>query len=170
MSRCISVDPYRRHEHIYGVFIALAWLYPKVIAEKLLVTFHDLKWLRGHEEGQRVAIFRFRVLSLPVGCNKIVECLDLKRFRLKEASFNFLPWHMMDRSQNWPNLRSPKWKFRDIHFRYCYGYQSLKVSRLSVTRRGYDEHSNFCWGEDTWRDLVTWPWTTWVCNLHTKMY
>ena len=61
----MSVDPYRQPEHIYGVFIALACLYIKVIAEKLLVTFHDLTRPRGHEEGSLVAIFRFRAPSLP---------------------------------------------------------------------------------------------------------
>ena len=37
-----SIDPYCRPEHIYGVFIALAYLY-QAIVEKLLVNFHDLK-------------------------------------------------------------------------------------------------------------------------------
>ena len=40
------------------------------------------------------------------------------------------------------------------NYRYCYGYQSLKISRWSVIRCSYDEHSNFLWGELTWRDLT----------------
>ena len=39
-SCCISVDPYGRPEHIYGVFIALAGLYKKLLLKKLSVTFH----------------------------------------------------------------------------------------------------------------------------------
>ena len=50
--------------------------------------------------------------------------------------------------------------------RYCYGYQSLKVSRQSFCRCSFDEHSKFLWGEDTWRDLVSWPCVTWVWNFH----
>ena len=50
----------------------------------------------------------------------------------------------------------------------CYSYQSLKVSRRSFSRFSYDEHSNFSLGgEVTWRDLVTWPWATWVWNFHS---
>ena len=55
----------------------------------------------------------------------------------------------MERSQNWPDLRSPISKFRDIRFidTYWYGYQSLKASRESFSRCSFDEHSNFLWGE-----------------------
>ena len=38
----------------------------KFIAEKLLLTFYDLRWYRGHKERLLVAIFRFRVSILPV--------------------------------------------------------------------------------------------------------
>ena len=38
----------------------------RVFVEKLLVTFDDLKWSRGHEEGSLVTIFWFTVSSLPV--------------------------------------------------------------------------------------------------------
>ena len=41
-SCCILIDPYHQPEHIYGVFIALVCL-SKAVAEKLLVTIHDLK-------------------------------------------------------------------------------------------------------------------------------
>ena len=57
---------YGRPEHIYGVVMALAGLYKKVIAEKLLVAFLDLKWPWRHGEGSLVAIFRLRVSSSPV--------------------------------------------------------------------------------------------------------
>ena len=95
----------------------------KVIAEKLLVTFHDLKWSRWHEgRGSLVAIFRFRVSSLPV-----TRCVSVSNgFRPKEAPFNFPYLLIMERSQNWPGRGSPISTFRDIYFidRYCYGYQS----------------------------------------------
>ena len=38
--------------------------------------------------------------------------------------------------------------------------------RWSVIRCSYDDHSNLFWGEVTWRDLVTWPWVTWVWNWY----
>ena len=53
-----------------------------------------------------------------------------------------------------------------IHYRYWYGYQSLKVSRWLCIRCSYDEHSNFFWGETTWRDLVTWSWVIWAWNFY----
>ena len=33
--------------------------------------------------------------------------------------------------------------------------------KRSISRRSYDEHSSFSWDEVTWRELVTWPWSTW---------
>ena len=51
------------NENIWCVFIALAGL-SKVISEKLLMTFHDLKLPLGHEECSLFAIFGFRVSSL----------------------------------------------------------------------------------------------------------
>ena len=43
-SCCISVSPYGRFAHIYGGrFHRSSWFLSKVIAEKQLVIFHDLK-------------------------------------------------------------------------------------------------------------------------------
>ena len=73
----------------------------------------------------------------------------------------------MERSQNWPDLRSPLTKLWDIPFNiYYYLYQSLRDSRQSFSRCSYDKHSNFLWSEVTWSDLVTWTWVTWVWNFH----
>ena len=84
-SCCMSVDPHRRPEH-YGVFIKLVCL-TKGIAEKLLVTFHDLKWPWRYEEGSLVTILWFRVSSLPMH-----RCLRVFRVVfVKKAPFNFLP-------------------------------------------------------------------------------
>ena len=43
---------------IYGVFIALAGLYQKLLPKKLLMTFRGLKLPWRHGEGSLVAIFR----------------------------------------------------------------------------------------------------------------
>ena len=76
-------------------------------------------------------------------------------FQKRRLSF-FSYWLIMERSQKWPDLWSRISKIRDIHFidtGTCM-YQMLKVSRwLSIWCR-YDEHSNFFWGEVTWRDLT----------------
>ena len=47
-------------------FHCSSWSLSKIIAEKLLVTFHDLTWPWRHGEGSLAAIFQFRVSSLPV--------------------------------------------------------------------------------------------------------
>ena len=114
-SYCISFDPYRWPEHIYGVFNALSaiWSLSKVIAEKLLITFHDLKWPWRHGEGSLVAIFRLRVSSLPV-----TRCLRnvSNGFLPKEAPFIFLPltYNGEVAKLTWPWVIDIK--IRDIHF------------------------------------------------------
>ena len=90
-----------------------SWPLSKVIAEKLLVTIHDLKWPRRHDEGSLVAIFRLRVSSLP-----IPRCLRAFRmvFVQKRRPSFFSHWLKMERSPNWHDLRSTISKFRDKHF------------------------------------------------------
>ena len=135
------------------------WSLSKVIAEKSLVTFQDLKYPWRHDEGSLVAIFRFRVSNLPVTrCLWVFWMVFVQKRRL---SF-FLHWLIMVRSQNWPDLKSPIAKFRDI----CFIYKSLKVSRWSLIRCSYYEHSNLFWGEVNWCDLLTWSWVTLVSNFH----
>ena len=111
-SCCISVDPYRRPEHSYCVLIALTCFFQKLLPKNLLGTFYDLKWPRRHEEGSLVAIFRFRVSSVPVtaplGVFRMV-------FVLKRRLSIFSHWPM-ERSQNWPDLGSPISKSWDTHF------------------------------------------------------
>ena len=102
--------------------------------------------------------------------NPMFECASIMVF-VQKRRFSIFSHGLLiiERSQNWPNLRTPISKFQDIYFidRYCYSYQSLKVLRRSFGRCRYDEHSNFFfWGEVTWRDLVTWHWAIWVWNLH----
>ena len=82
----------------------------KVIDEKLMVTFHDLKWPWRHEEGSLVAIFRFMVSIIPV-----TRCLSVSNgFRPKRRLSIFSQW--MEMSQSWPDLGSPISQFRDKHF------------------------------------------------------
>ena len=74
---------YGRPEHIYGVVMALAGLYKKVIAEKLLVAFLDLKWPWRHGEGSLVAKFRLRVSNLHVTlCLRIIWMVFFQKIRL----------------------------------------------------------------------------------------
>ena len=112
-SRCIFVNPYRRPEYIYGVVIALAGLFQKLLPNKRLVIFHCLKWPWRHSEGSLVAIFQLRVSRLPV--TRCLRVLRMFFFQKKHLSF-FFPWLIIKRSQNCPDLRSPISKFRDICF------------------------------------------------------
>ena len=141
-------------------FHRFSWCLSKVIAEKLTVTFLDLKCPWGHEEGSLGAIFQFRVWIIPV-----TRCLRVFRMGfVQNRRFSiFLNWlgH-----KKWPELRPPISKFLDMHLIHCYLYQSLKLSRQSFSRCSFEEHSNFVWGEVTWRNLVTWPCVTWVLNFN----
>ena len=111
----------------------------KNIAEKPVVTFYVMKWPCGYDNGSLVAFFLFRVSVLPVSrCLRafIIIFVQNRRFSI------LFHWLMMERSQNWPNLRSLISKFWVIHFIDTYLYQSLKVSRQSFGRCSFDEHSN----------------------------
>ena len=116
----------------YAVFIALSaiWSLSKVIAEKLLITFHDLKWPWRHGEGSLVAIFRLRVslgaeyppcVTLPniwtwsLAVTRCLRMFPMVFFQKRRLSF-FPHWLIMERSQNWPDLWSSISKFWDIHF------------------------------------------------------
>ena len=92
-SCCISVDPYGRPEHIYGVFIALVGLYQKLLPKSCwlpFVTWNDLKIWR-HGEGSLVAIFRLRVSSLPVTrCSRAFRMSFFQKRRLSFFAFHFL--------------------------------------------------------------------------------
>ena len=67
---------------------------------------------------------------------------------------------LMERSQNWLNVRLQTSKFRDRHFKdtstdinrsQCRDDQLVGVPMANIKT---------FWGEVTWRDLVTWPWVT----------
>ena len=75
-------------------FHRFSWPLSKVIAEKLLVTFHDMKWPWRHDEGSLVAIFRLKVSSLPVTrCLRVFLMVFLQKRRL---SF-FSHWLIVER-------------------------------------------------------------------------
>ena len=148
MSCCKSIDPYRRPEHIYGVFITLAGLYQKSYPKKLLVTFNDLKWPWRHDEGSPVTIFRLRMSILPVTrCLRVFWMSFVQKRRLSYFSHGLI----MERSKNWPDLRSPISKFRDLRFidtgtfinRWKFqGDRSFGVAMRNI-------QSFFFWGEVT---------------------
>ena len=148
-------DPFRRPEHIYGVFIALAGLIKSYWRKKMLVTFHDLKWPWRHDE--RVAGRNILTQNVKSTGNPMFQSVS-NGFRPKEAPFIFLPLTNNGRvaKLTWTKVTGIKIQRNTFH-RYRYGYKSLKVSRWSVIRCSYDEHSNIFWDEVTWRDLVTWP-------------
>ena len=79
----------RFHGHLW-CFHPSRWSLLKVIAEKLLVTFHDMKCSWRHDEETIVAIFQLKVLSLSV--NRYLGVGVSNGFRPKEAPFIFLPW------------------------------------------------------------------------------
>ena len=139
----------------------------KVIAEKLLVTFHDLKWPWRHQEGSLVAIFRFMVSIISVTrCLWVFGIVFVQKRRLSILSHCLI----MERSQiwrlTWPwitDIKIPRYTFIDVVTILI--TVSKNVLRWLVIWYSYDEHSNFFWGEVTWLDLVTWIWVTGFWNL-----
>ena len=135
-SSCISVDPHRRPKHIYGVFIALAGLYQKIFPKNCWwpsMTWNDLgDMTRGHrtqysDSGCKVYIqwwwWDGRAVTFasvdqrlsplhPTRCLRVFSMVFVQKRRL---SF-FSHWLIMERSQNWPDIRSPISIFLDIHF------------------------------------------------------
>ena len=100
-----------RYFHRSSLFLS------KVIAGKLLVTFRDLKYPWRHDEGSLVAIFRLGVSSL-----LLIQCLRVFRMVfVQKRRFSFLSHGLlMERPQNWTDLRSPISKFRDTHLYFIY--------------------------------------------------
>ena len=85
-------------------------------------------------------------------CKPMFESIS-NGYRPKEVPFNFPPltYNGEDTKLTSPWVTDVK-ILRYTFYRYFYGYQSLKVSRLSISRYSYDEHSNCFWGE-----VTTWP-------------
>ena len=156
-SCCISVDPYGWPEHIYGVFIALTGLYKKLLPKNCWWPFMTWNYL---SDMARVTGRNIPTQGVKSTCNTMFESV-LNGFLLKEAPFIFLrlTYNGEVAKLTWPwvmNIDIPRYTF----YRYWYRHQLLNVWRWWGVWCSYDEHSNFFWGEFTWRDLVTWPWAT----------
>ena len=101
---------------IYGVFIALAGLYQKLYPKK---TAGDLLWpeitlatwrgVTGHNIPTQV---------VKSTCNPMFESVCIVFVQKRRLSFfsHWLIYWLIERSQNWPDLRSPISKFRDTSF------------------------------------------------------
>ena len=142
----------------------------KGIAEKLLVTFHDLKWPCRHQERSLVAIFRFRVSSLPVTrCLRVFQIVFVQKRRLSILSHLLI----MDRSQIWPDLGSPISKFRDIGTLatgtdinlWKFRDRSFGVAMTSV--QTFSEVRSL---DATWRPDFEWPGSEILTTCAEEMY
>ena len=93
-SCCISVDPYGQPERIYGVFIALACLFKKVLPKNSwgpVMTWNDLgDMMRGHWLQYSDSGCFFRMFFVQKRCLSI-----------------FWHWLIIERSQTWLDLGSP---------------------------------------------------------------
>ena len=116
----------------------------KVIGEKLLVTFPDLKWPWWHDEGSSVAIFRLKVSMLPV-----TRCLSVSiGFLQKEAHFIFLPLpYVYWRGRNIDPILGHRYQNSEIEIVHIIGnditrwkFQSLNIQTFFFRR----------WGHLTW--------------------
>ena len=115
--------------------------------------------------GHCVTIFWLRVSSLPLTrCLRVFWMVFVQKRRLSFFSHWLMPNGEVAKL-TWTSVTDIKIPRYTFH-RYCYGYQSLKVSKWSVIWCSYDQHSNFFLGEATCRDLVTWHWPTWFWNFH----
>ena len=89
------------------------------------------------------------------------ECLEW--FSSKRDAFNFLPLTYNGEVTKMTSISKLCLK---KNYRHCFLYQSLKLLRQSFSRCSFDEHTNFLWGEVTWRDLVNWPCVTRIQNFY----
>ena len=147
------------------------WSVSKVIPEKLLVTFHDLKWPWWHDEGSSVAIFRLRMSSLPpTRCLRVFWMVFVQKRRL---SF-FSHWLIMERSQNWPDLRPPISKFWDIHFidtLACSNRCKIQGNRsVGVALRNIQTFYEVRSLDVTWWPDLAWPGSEIFTTCAEKMY
>ena len=104
-------------------------------------------------------------------CSRVFKMISVRKRRLPIFSH----WFQMERSQNWPDLRSPIPKSEINSYSYYqiailitsinfWKFQCHRSVGVAMTR-----HSNFFWGKLTWRDLVARPWVTLVWKFH-NMY
>ena len=135
------------------------------------MTVHDLKWPWRHDEGSPVTIFRLRMSILPVTrCLRVFWMVFVQKRRL---SF-FSPWLIMERSQNWPDLRSPISKFRDIRFIDTgtdinrWKFQGNRLFGVAMTNiRSFSEVRSL---DVTWWPDHEWPGSEIFTKCAEKMY
>ena len=95
------------------LFSLLYLVYQELLPKKKMsVTFHDLKWSWGLVSWGGITCNNFPIQGVNSTWNPMFECS--KGFRPKQALVHFLL--MMERSQNWSDLKSRESKFWDIHF------------------------------------------------------
>ena len=74
----------------------------------------------------------------------------------------------MERSRNWPDLRSPIWKIRDTRIVSTYTRIILwKSGNIRLRAVTVVRNQTFSGGWVTWPGPVTWPDLTWCWNFHT---
>ena len=87
-SWCISVDPYRRPEHICDILIVLACLYQKLLAKNCWWPFKTWNELGDIRRGN--SFHNIPTQGVNSNCNSMFESVS-NSFISKEALFNFLP-------------------------------------------------------------------------------
>ena len=144
----------------------------KSYCRKTAEYLYDLKWPWRHEKGSLVAIFWFRMSSVPV-----IRCLKVFRmvFVPKRRISILFHWLIMERSQNWPDLESPISKFRDMHFMDTVTYinrwkfQGDRPVGVMVAMTSIQTFSELRSLDVTW-----WPDLEWsgceICTCADKMY
>ena len=130
----------------------------KVVADKLLVTFHDMKWPWRHDEESLVTIFRFGVLNIPVNH----RCLRVFRmFFVQKRCLSIFPltYNGEVAKLTWPwvsDIKIPRYKFTDTvtdikHWRYQ-GDRSFGVAMTNIQSFSEVRSLDASW----WPDLE-WP-------------
>ena len=108
-SCCILGDASRRYRHIAVGFTSPSWLYRELLPNKWwwpLMTSNDPRGVthkNWHSDRQKYP----KITSYRSNWTNILHILE------KGSIWIFPHWLIMGRSRNWPDLRSPIWKFRD---------------------------------------------------------
>ena len=111
-SYCISFDVSMREKHIETIPSDLSSFYQKLEAKKRIWSHMTSNYLKGRSLGQdRIRIIVSGQIWKYIEINSTFSsCYG------KNGVWTFSHCLIMVRSQNWPDLRSPRSKFRDIHF------------------------------------------------------
>ena len=131
----------------------------KVVAKKLLGTFHNLRWPRGE-------IKRGHGCRFPIQCAKFTcyllhnECSDWRSSKTVALQFSHICTHFIHTVTCINRCKFQGGRSVGVTMKYMkYNYE--KVRMLAMT-----SILTFFWGEVTWHDLATWLWATWVWNFY----